>query len=60
MKLFEKQVPANSLEARLDAKHVDAAREYLGRFLNDKPADRDRLLQALTVLIMDLDQADHS
>ena len=47
MKLFDKQVPANSLEARLDAKHVDAAREYLGRFLDDKPADRDRLVQAV-------------
>ena len=60
MKFFEKKHPANSLEARLDAKHVDAAREYLHRFLDDKPVDIGRMMQAITVLLVDLDKADHS
>jgi hypothetical protein len=60
MKFFEHQIPANSLEARLDAKHVDAARELLERLLGNQPVDRDRVLQALTILIMDLDRADHT
>ena len=57
---FDKKVPANALEARLDAQHVDAAREYLNRFGDNKPVERDRMLQALTILIMDLDKAGHS
>ena len=57
---FDKKVPANALEARLDAQHVDAAREYLNRFLTNQAIERDRMLQALTLLLMDLDKADHS
>jgi hypothetical protein len=59
MTWYSKQPPANSLEARLDAKHVDAAREYLQRCLDDKPFEIGRVTQALILLVMDLDQAGH-
>lgn len=60
MMFGEKNIPANSLEARLLAGHVDAAREYLTAFADNKTVDRDRLLQALTVMVMDLDKAAHA
>ena len=60
MNLFTSKVPENSLHARLDNKEVAAAREVLEKFLNETPTDRDRLLQALTVLIIDLDKAGHA
>ena len=60
MNLFTSKMPENSLNARLDNKEVAAAREVLEKFLNETPTDRDRLLQALTVLIMDLDKAGHA
>jgi hypothetical protein len=60
MKLFTSKIPENSLHARLDNKDVSAAREVLEKFCNNIPTDRDRLLQALTVLILDLDRAGHA
>jgi hypothetical protein len=60
MTWFSKDIPSNSLEARLDAKHVDAAREYLQRALDGKPFTMGRVTQAVIVLLMDLDKADHT
>jgi hypothetical protein len=60
MTWFTKEQPANSLEARLDAKHVDAAREYLQRLLDDKPCEIGRVTQAVVLLLMDLDKAGHA
>jgi hypothetical protein len=60
MTWFTKAMPSNSIEARLDAKHVDAAREYLNRVLNDQPFEMGRVTQAVILLLMDLDKAGHS
>jgi hypothetical protein len=60
MSWFTKEIPANSLEARLDAQHVDAAREYLQRVLDGRPFEIGRVTQAVVVLLMDLDKAGHA
>ena len=57
MNWFTKQVPPSALVARLDNQEVAAAREYLDRFLANAPVEQGRLIQALTLLVMDLDKA---
>ena len=57
MNWFTKQVPPSALVARLDNQEVAAAREYLDRFLANGPVEQGRLIQALTLLVMDLDKA---
>ena len=53
-----KQPPGMTmLTMRVREGEVSAAREYLKGFGHGAVADRDVLLQALTVLIMDLDAA---
>jgi hypothetical protein len=55
MRWHTKQVPSSALIARLNNKEVAAAREVLQGFLANTAVERDRLLQALTVLILDID-----
>ena len=57
MNWFTKQVPTSALVARLDNQEVAAAREYLRKFLANGAVEHDRLIQALTVLVMDLHKA---
>ena len=56
MNWFTKKRPTSALIHRLQNQEVDAAREVLEAFLKNAPTDPGRLLQALTVLIVDLDK----
>jgi transcription elongation factor GreA-like protein len=55
MNWFTKKVETNTLYTRLQHKEVAAAREVLQKFVANLPSDRDRVLQALTVLVIDFD-----
>ena len=59
MNWFTKKVPPSALVARLDNQEVPAAREYLNKFLANAPVDHGRLMQALTLLLVDLDRKGH-
>ena len=58
MRWFKREPFRKDLEERLLAKSPEAAREYLTLFLNDQPVDLGRVLQALTVLVVDLNGED--
>ena len=60
MNWFTKKVPPSALVARLDNQEVAAAREYLNKFLTNAPVDQGRLMQALTLLLVDLDRKDQA
>jgi len=47
----ETSAEQNELEARIAEKDVDAAYDYLARFLDDKPADRGFIQMALILLV---------
>ena len=56
MNWFTKGVPETALVARLQQQEVAAAREYLQRFLDNGAVTEGRILQALAVLLLDLDK----
>ena len=55
----EPEATSTGLITRLQDQEVAAAREYLQRFLDNGAVTDVRILQALAVLLLDLDKAGH-
>jgi hypothetical protein len=58
MRWFQREPFRKELEEGLLAKSPVAARDYLDLFLNDRPVELGRVLQALTVLVVHLSEKD--
>ena len=51
-----KSTDAKPLELGLDAQNRGAGLAYVRRFVGNKPVDRNRLLQALALAVVELDE----